>query len=146
MAYNRTKRLLLLTLSMALYMGMVPARVIALEGEPHGRERSAYLQFVRSVKTGEDLVTGVIAAGLFEFPVVQQGKSAGYVSTAENTLTQFGMAAQFGNIGLLAHNYLAGKSFFNLKVGQRVHISARHRTDGNLRRDAYPEIPGSDPQ
>lgn len=122
MAHNRTKRLLLLTLSMILYLGMIPARAMALEGEPHGWERSTFVQFVRSVKTGEDRVTGVIAAGLFEFPVVQQGESAGYVSTAEDTLTQFGMAAQFGNIGLLAHNYLAGESFFNLTVGQRVHI------------------------
>ena len=114
MAHNRTNRLLLLTLSMVLILGMVPIRAMALGGDSHGWERSAFLQFARSVKTGEDRVTGVIATDLFEFPVVQQGDSATYVSKAEDTLTQFGMAARFGNIGLLAHNYLAGKNFFKL--------------------------------
>jgi len=36
--------------------------------------------------------------------------------------TQFSMAAQFGSIGLLAHNNLSGRSFSKLELGQEVRL------------------------
>ena len=47
---------------------------------------------------------------VFDLPVVQQpSANSGYVSTRNNTLTQFGLASSYGSIGILANNYLAGK-------------------------------------
>lgn len=80
--------------------------------------------FVKSVTDGRaGVVRGAYVPGLLALPVEQQpaGKST-YVSPQEGAATQFRRAADFGAIGLLAHNYLAGKSFFNLKNGQEVRI------------------------
>ena len=46
----------------------------------------------------------------------------GFVSQAADVVTQFSMAAEVGNIGLLAHNHLAGQAFFNLSVGDEVRL------------------------
>ena len=64
-----------------------------------------------------------LADDLFALPIVQQPDSnAGYVSTVDNTLTQFSMVNQFGNIGLLAHNYLSGQFFTQFTTGTRVQL------------------------
>ncbi len=80
--------------------------------------------FAASVVNGEaSVLRGAYAAGLFALPVVQQpGSSAGFVSEADNSLTQFNWAAQFGIVGLLAHNYLSGQDFFQLWPGQRIQL------------------------
>jgi hypothetical protein len=57
------------------------------------------------------------------FPVVQQpGRTPNYVSKKAGEVTQFASASDYGNIGLLAHNFLSGKSFFQLHTGQEVLI------------------------
>lgn len=74
-------------------------------------------------KSDEISATGVYVKGEFTLPVIQQpGSNLGFVSTVQDTLTQFGLAAQYGNIGLLAHNYLAGTEFFDLSVGEKVYV------------------------
>ena len=71
-----------------------------------------------------DNLLNVSVGGVFAFPVVQQPvNNAGYVSSNANEITQFRMASQMGNIGLLAHNHLAGKSFSQLAVGQEVRLT-----------------------
>lgn len=83
-----------------------------------------FSDFSKTVQNGEaSVLRGVYVADVLALPVVQQpaGK-AGYVSTEDGKLTQFGMAAQFGNVGLLAHNHLSGKSFAQLAVGQEVRL------------------------
>jgi len=61
--------------------------------------------------------------GFVVFPVVQQpSESPTYVSKKAGEVTQFASASGYGNIGLLAHNFLSGKSFFQLQIGQEVHI------------------------
>lgn len=81
-------------------------------------------EFSQIVQNGEaDVLRGVYVADAFALPVVQQPSgSPGYVSNYDGQLTQFSMAAQFGNLGLLAHNHLAGKSFSQLAVGQEVRL------------------------
>ena len=78
--------------------------------------------FTSSIQNGDgNLLRGVYVEGLFALPIVQQpGSNAVYVSTIDNTVTQFGMASQFGGVGLLAHNYLSGQYFFQLTPGLRV--------------------------
>jgi hypothetical protein len=43
-----------------------------------------------------------------------------YVSEMTGTVTNFQLAANYGNIGLIAHNYLGGKYFSELNVGDKV--------------------------
>jgi hypothetical protein len=62
--------------------------------------------------------------GAYNYIIVQQPKgNAGYVSTQADKLTQFSLAAKYGSQGYLAHNYLAGASFFNLVVGSEIIVS-----------------------
>jgi hypothetical protein len=83
-----------------------------------------FTDFSRIVQNGEaDVLRGVYVADALALPVVQQPYgNPGYVSNYEGQVTQFSMASQFGNLGLLAHNHLAGKSFSRLSVGQEVRL------------------------
>jgi hypothetical protein len=66
---------------------------------------------------------GVYVPDVLALPVTQQpSANAGYVSSKEGEMTQFGMAAQYGNIGLLAHNHLSGRLFSRLALGQEVRL------------------------
>jgi hypothetical protein len=83
-----------------------------------------FSEFSQIVQNGEaDVLRGVYVADALALPVVQQPSgNPGYVSNYDGQLTQFSMASQFGNLGLLAHNHLAGKSFSQLVVGQEVRL------------------------
>jgi hypothetical protein len=60
---------------------------------------------------------------VFALPIVQQPVGyPGYVSQNNGEITQFSMAAEVGNIGLLAHNNLSGADFVNLAPGQEVRL------------------------
>ena len=80
--------------------------------------------FVQSIENGDaDTVRGIYISGLFAFPVLQQpGYSSYYVSTNPDALTQFSTALAYGNIGLLAHDYLAGAYFSQLSLGQEIQL------------------------
>ena len=72
---------------------------------------------------GEVILLGVRIDDGRELPVVQQPQeSPNYVSKKNGEVTQFASAARFGNIGLLAHNYLSGRSFSSLRIGQEIHL------------------------
>jgi len=45
-----------------------------------------------------------------------------YVSNVTGTVTNFQLASRYGNIGLIAHNYLSGRHFTELKLGDPVFI------------------------
>ena len=80
--------------------------------------------FSKSVQNGDaSLLRGVYVADVLALPVVQQpSANAGFVSTRDGEVTQFRMAAQYGNIGLLAHNHLSGSYFVQLAIGQEVRL------------------------
>ena len=80
--------------------------------------------FVQSIRDGDSkTLRGVYTTGLFAFPVIQQpAHDPSFVSTLPDTLTQFGMAQQYGNTGLLAHDFLAGSYFSQLSAGQEVQL------------------------
>ena len=84
----------------------------------------AFTDFSTSVQNGQkDVLRGIYVNDALALPVVQQPSSKpAYVSSNDGEATQFGMAARYGNIGLLAHNHLAGKSFSQLAVGQEVRL------------------------
>ena len=80
--------------------------------------------FVSQVKNGQsDQLRGIYVPEVLAAPVVQQPKgNNGFVSSRENIVTQFGLASQFGSIGLLAHNNLAGASFSQLEKDQKIYL------------------------
>ena len=58
-----------------------------------------------------------------DLPVIQQPEgNTNYVSSNDGEVTQFAAAARYGNIGLLAHNYLSGSSFSQLDIGHEVSL------------------------
>jgi hypothetical protein len=92
-------------------------------GPPRGAH-SSFTDFRRSVKNGAgDILRGVYVEDVLELPVVQQpADHPYYVSNRSGEATQFGMASQYGNIGLLAHNTLSGRYFSKLNIGQEVRL------------------------
>lgn len=78
--------------------------------------------FIETVKDGSiSTLRGVYVQGVMAYPVIQQpANNAGYVSSLNGRLTQFKMASTYGTVGLLAHNYLAGASFSQLKEGDII--------------------------
>lgn len=84
----------------------------------------SFTDFSKTVQNGQaDVLRGVYATNVLALPIVQQPSgNAGYVSNKDGEATQFRMASQFGNIGLLAHNHLSGKSFSGLAAGQEIRM------------------------
>jgi len=88
---------------------------------PALNNHSTLPRFVARVATSGSpyQIAGVFLTGLLELPVLQQpSNNPGYVSSDPDSVTQFNMVNQYGSVALLAHNYLAGQRFFNLKNGQ----------------------------
>lgn len=81
-------------------------------------------EFIETVKDGSyGTLRGIYVQGVMAYAIGQQPlDSPGYVSSSPNKLTQFKMASSAGNLGLLAHNYLAGASFSQLQEGDTITI------------------------
>jgi hypothetical protein len=84
----------------------------------------SFADFRESVQTGEsDVLRGVYVPDILALPVIQQpANNPYYVSNHNGEATQFSIASQYGNIGLLAHNTLSGRFFSQLVVGQEVRL------------------------
>jgi hypothetical protein len=76
--------------------------------------------FINSVMNGNSkTVVGVYVPGILALPVGQQPRNnAGYVTRDPNQTTQFNMAWQYGTVGILAHNDLAGIQFTGIRMNQ----------------------------
>jgi hypothetical protein len=83
-----------------------------------------FADFSKTVQNGEaSALRGVYVPDVLALPIIQQPASnAGYVSLEDGKATQFSLASKFGNIGLLAHNHLAGRFFSQLAVGNEVRL------------------------
>jgi hypothetical protein len=81
-------------------------------------------EFSRQVRDGRrNQVRGFYVYGVMALRVVPQPQGdPGYISVEDGTATLFQSAAEFGVTGLLAHNYLSGKEFFRLKMGQELSV------------------------
>jgi len=89
---------------------------------PEGKLR-VFDAFVQDVKTGEaDKVTGMWVEDVLALRVIYQPpEDPAFVSTIEDVATYFLYPwEKAGNHGLLAHNYLAGRYFFNIGQGQII--------------------------
>ena len=83
-----------------------------------------FTDFTQPVVNGDvNTLAGVYVPNVLALPVIQQPSgNTGYVSNEDDQATQFAMASQFGSVGLLAHNYLSGRFFAELTVGQEVRL------------------------
>lgn len=81
-------------------------------------------EFVDTIRDGrKNSIRGIYAENSFALKVIQQpANNYGYVSLQAGQVTQFALAAKYNTIGFLAHNYLAGKLFFNLKMGDAIQV------------------------
>ena len=88
------------------------------------RELVRFDKFVETVRDGNaDVVRGVYVPGHLASRVIQQPSgSSTYVSNRRGSVTQFRPAAKYGVTGLVAHNYLGGYNFYELKPGMVVHL------------------------
>jgi hypothetical protein len=80
--------------------------------------------FYNPVQSGNAAVLrGVYVHDVLALPIIQQpADDPYYVSDHDGEATEFSIASQYGNIGLLAHNNLSGKSFSKLSIGQEVKL------------------------
>ena len=83
-----------------------------------------FARFIKQVADGQaKFVRGVFVEGILALRVVQQPtKDWAYVSGVLGNATEFQNAADNGVIGLLAHNYLSGKLFYHLKMGDQIGV------------------------
>ena len=115
----------ILNLSLLLFIlaAMLPSPIsVSASAMGNNTNLPTFPDFSQTVQNGQATVLrGVYVNHILALPVIQQPSgNAGFVSSSDNQTTQFRMASQFGNIGLLAHNHLAGKSFSQLSIGDEV--------------------------
>jgi len=115
----------ILNLSLLLFIlaAMLPSPIsVSASAMGNNTNLPTFPDFSQTVQNGQATVLrGVYVNHILALPVIQQPSgNAGFVSSSDNQTTQFRMASQFGNIGLLAHNHLAGKSFAQLSIGDEV--------------------------
>jgi hypothetical protein len=109
---------------MSLLLFVPSGRVHAMTDDFNGESLPGMDTFVSQIRNGQaGELRGIYIAGILAAPIVQQPRGMEeFVSPWQNIVTQFGLASNHGSIGLLAHNYLAGKSFSVLQPGQEIHL------------------------
>ena len=76
-------------------------------------------------------IVGIYAPGIFALPVVQQPEDKPwFVSSDPKTVTQFHLAHEYGSLGFLAHNTLAGSAFHELQLKQDLLVIYGDGTSG----------------
>jgi hypothetical protein len=99
-----------------------PSEPATLPTVTSNREFDAFVLTVMNGNPNE--IVGVYVENVLALRVVQQpSNDPAWVSTNDGEATEFLLAFVYaGNIGLLAHNYLAGRYFFNLEDGDIVQL------------------------
>lgn len=109
-------------ISVMVSVFVFPARIYALE-EPNSVLPNLP-SFIEAVKDGNPgTPRGIYVPGVMAYNIVQQPVgNANYVSADAAAVTEFRTASAYGNLGLLAHNDLAGSAFSQIKVGDTILI------------------------
>ncbi len=97
--------------------------VLVPPAQAGGEDSSSTLEaFIAAVQNGQpETLRGVYVPNVMAYPVVQQPQeNSAFVSEQAGTVTEFNMARRLGNVGLLAHNTLAGNSFFKIQPGAPI--------------------------
>lgn len=125
MAFKSSRSIHIFSFILILVSTFIPTgSVQALSSHFRIRRLPLLDTFVSQVKNGQaDELRGVYIPEILAARVVQQPtRNNEFVSPRQGIATQFGLASQFGSIGLLAHNYLAGESFSLLEEGQKFYL------------------------
>ena len=95
-----------------------------LKSDGESEKKAAINDFISTVADGATgIIRGVYSENNFALQIIQQPSGqAGFVSTIEGVATQFSMPSKYGVTGLLAHNYLSGRHFFGLEIGDIVQL------------------------
>lgn len=110
-------RLVTALMVIALFLGMIPANPVQAANTATTISLTDFIAAVKS--SNPSRLTGIFVKDVLANRVVQQS-SPDSVSSVAGTVTQFGLASEYGTIGLLAHNYLAGSNFSNLQAGVEI--------------------------
>lgn len=91
-----------------------------------------FADFAASLRhNGLHVPAGVYVPGVLALPITQQPRdNPAFVSTQDGVVTQFSLANSFGSIGLLAHNTLSGRLFYDLDLHQILYLAF---ADGTVR-------------
>lgn len=81
---------------------------------------SALDAFAAAVRTGAHVLVGLYSPSGLQLRVDQQGGDPLHVNANWGWASQFGLAAQYGSLGLLAHNFLSGAAFADVGIGQEL--------------------------
>jgi len=93
--------------------------------EPLERTVPLFDQFIEGIKTGDkNTIVGLWVEGKMALQVVYQpSNNPGFVSSVDNVATYFLLPYKMaGNYGMLAHNYLGGRFFFDVNVGDIIQL------------------------
>ncbi len=114
----------ILIVVLLLQMVFAPVSLALADTQSNQTQLLSLNSFAASVQSSNpSQITGVYVENVMAFPIVQQPSGqAGYVSTQNSAVTQFGLASNYGSIGLLAHNYLAGAQFSNIMHGSVISL------------------------
>jgi len=132
--YNLKKNIITITAAFTLFASSpaffaqqiipVTASAITAEAKPSATGMISLSEFSDALKDGKaKSIKGIYAPDVFSLRVLQQpsGKP-GFVSSVDGTATQFGMANSNNVTGMLAHNFSAGRHFFNLAIDNVVDV------------------------
>lgn len=116
MTFRSARPHILSMILLALFMSLFPVRA----GADAASDLPSLEEFSDAIRNGDaEALRGIYIPDVLAAEVVQQPEDdPAFVSSQENTLTQFRMAEEAGSTGLLAHNYLAGDAFFQMQEGQ----------------------------
>jgi hypothetical protein len=114
----------IITILLVFTIGYLPAPVSASGGSVTPSELSTLASIIDSYKNGQpDIPRELYIDDLITLPIVQQPRgNSTFVSPLQNYLTEFQTASNFGTVGLLAHNYLAGRYFVQILPGQEIRL------------------------
>lgn len=73
-------------------------------------------------KNSPDINGLFLGTGHFMRVVEQPGGHPEFVSGISNVTTRFSLPTRYGNVGLIAHNFLSGKHFLALKPGDFLYL------------------------
>jgi hypothetical protein len=103
------------------------------------RRAQALSEFIHAMSAdGRASLKGVYVADKFQLPVTYQPSgNPGFVTTSPDSVTLFSTASNYGSIGLIAHNHLAGNEFFEVDVNDEICLVYG---DGSVQRYVVSEI------
>ncbi len=138
---NHRSSIVVAFIAILIYLAVPLWPIRAVEGNG----LTPFPDFVTAVMDGQaDVVRGVYAPGVLAFPVIQQAANdPGFVSETKGVVTQFGPPAHYNVVGLLAHNNLAGASFFQFNHWPGDTDRFRGRPGGILCSQAPRSVPGA---